>query len=437
MSKKTKRAKHRANTSASFEALLKQQLRHSEYLLDQGNFAGVLVVCEPLLHRIPKNSPLRVELLSLLGLAHAMLQHYEESYDIFTEAVTLEPKNAELWFNRGLASHYTTRVGQAVRDFERAVQCLGTQTGPMTDQMTRELEVSRSVFQEALQEQGGLLSLDQYIEREELYMQGVSSMKHHKYREGETAFRQLLDKGGKEPQYWGNLAVSLMMQQKYDEAEMALKRALEIDPGYELALSNLEKLPVIRQEIHPLDLNMIGPSSIPQQNTSESLQVYRKNSGNSSIVPHKTIEKNGDTVNATLTPFGKQTPSYSFFLNPYKDVRFTTCPRCGTKTKQRKFTLVTHVDPEYAHVMDKMCRYCFNCDLLIVHQDQLEEQLTLYFSHVNPDIIGNDYTVIGTLKLNEWKQDKDNPSIQEMLEHLHDFKEVVTFRRVSNEHINR
>jgi hypothetical protein len=37
------------------------------------------------------------------------------------------------------------------------------------------------------------------------------------------------------------------MQQRYDEAESALRRALEIDPDYELARRNLEAMPHIRR----------------------------------------------------------------------------------------------------------------------------------------------------------------------------------------------
>ena len=45
---------------------------------------------------------------------------------------------------------------------------------------------------------------------------------------------------------------------------------------------------------------------------------------------------------------GKQPPRYRFFLNPYTDVRFTTCPQCRGKTSQRKLPLVIHIDPDAA-----------------------------------------------------------------------------------------
>ncbi len=66
-----------------------------------------------------------------------------------------------------------------------------------------------------------------------------------------------------------------------------------------------------------------------------------------------------------------------------------------------------------------------------MHQDKLEEQLVTYFKISKPEIIGNDYEVIGTLDRTEWKHGiPDLLSTQEMIEHLYDFKEVVTYQRI-------
>lgn len=50
------------------------------------------------------------------------------------------------------------------------------------------------------------------------------------------------------PQPWGNLGSCLMMQERFDEAEAAWKRALEVDSTYDLAKHNLNLLPRIRKE---------------------------------------------------------------------------------------------------------------------------------------------------------------------------------------------
>ena len=63
----------------------------------------------------------------------------------------------------------------------------------------------------------------------------------------EEALRRVIEMGDAVPQPWGNLAGCLIMQERYDEAEEALHRALEIEPDYDLAQRNLALLPIIRQ----------------------------------------------------------------------------------------------------------------------------------------------------------------------------------------------
>lgn len=123
---------------------------------------------------------------------------------------------------------------------------------------------------------------------------------------------------------------------------------------------------------------------------------------------------------------GKQKPRFKFILNPHSDVRFTRCPTCQGKTKQRKLPLLIHVDPMQLIALNKTCRYCPSCDLLIAHKDEIEAFLAAFFDQSKPEVLGNDYLVLGTLDRSDWKKGVDSPrTIQDMLEDLHDFKEVL------------
>jgi hypothetical protein len=127
--------------------------------------------------------------------------------------------------------------------------------------------------------------------------------------------------------------------------------------------------------------------------------------------------------------FGKLPPQYTFILNPYTEYRFTRCPGCDKSMKQRKLPLVIHVDPMNPVALNYTCRYCPDCDLLIAHQDEIEELLAALFAEYNPSVIGNDYLVMGTMERQAWREGVKQPKgIPEMLEHLHDFKDVQTIR---------
>ena len=131
----------------------------------------------------------------------------------------------------------------------------------------------------------------------------------------------------------------------------------------------------------------------------------------------------------TVARLGKQPPRYRFFLNPYRDVRFSKCPQCSNKMGQRKLPLFIHIDPGQPLLLNKTCRYCYHCDLLIAHQDELDEIITRAFTDLNPEIVGNQYLVIGTLDRADGKRiDQLKLSIDATIEALHDFKEVVIFK---------
>lgn len=126
---------------------------------------------------------------------------------------------------------------------------------------------------------------------------------------------------------------------------------------------------------------------------------------------------------------GKQPPRYRFFLNPYQDARFSKCPQCENKMAQRKLPLFIHIDPKQPLLLNKTCRYCLHCDLLIAHQNELEELIARIFTVLNPEIVGNKYLVIGTLDRADWKRiDQNKLPVQDTIEALHDFKDVVTFK---------
>jgi hypothetical protein len=74
-------------------------------------------------------------------------------------------------------------------------------------------------------------------------------------------------------------------------------------------------------------------------------------------------------------PVGQIARPTHFFLNPYDDLRFSICPQCEKKTRQRKLPLLIWVNPHYPIALNITCKNCPDCDLLIAHHDQVENHL--------------------------------------------------------------
>ena len=130
---------------------------------------------------------------------------------------------------------------------------------------------------------------------------------------------------------------------------------------------------------------------------------------------------------------GKLLPRFDFLLNPYNALRFTRCPKCREKTILWKLRLVIWVDPHYPVSLNYTCCYCKSCDLLIAHKNEIENLLARVFHERAPKIIGNDYTVIGTMEKSDWKQGVQKPlDFQNMPDYFHDFKQVLNFELSTN-----
>jgi tetratricopeptide (TPR) repeat protein len=239
MSKKSKPSKQKKSLSVNISQadrlfdFVGQQILREDY-------TGAVTNCERLLKFLPPHSPLRVDVLAQLGTVHAMLQNYPQSYAVLTETLELAPNNADLWYNRGMSSRYTVRFGRSFRDFTRAVEL--NRRAELSEQFDEALKFSREMAEKSIKLRGPNFTLDQLIEQEDLFQQGLKLMEASQWDEADQAFQASIAMGDCLPQPWGNLGICLLMQERYDEAEAALKRALVIDPQYTIAKNNLTML---------------------------------------------------------------------------------------------------------------------------------------------------------------------------------------------------
>jgi tetratricopeptide (TPR) repeat protein len=256
MSRKSKQSKHKKQFTASLSPVDKN-LDLIGHQIFQGNYAEAVATCERLLNYLPQHTPQRIDVLDQLGTAQAMLQNFPQSYAAYTEALSLDPNNAALWLNRGMASRFTSRFGRSLRDYERAKEL--NIRPELAKKLEEELKFARKLAGNSMKLRGPDFTLDELIEQEDLFQKGLQLMEAGEWEEAEQAFQASIAMGDCLPQPWGNLGICLMMQERYDEAEAALKRALVIDPRYTLAKNNLAALPEIRRTGPPARIDITDP----------------------------------------------------------------------------------------------------------------------------------------------------------------------------------
>ena len=130
--------------------------------------------------------------------------------------------------------------------------------------------------------------------------------------------------------------------------------------------------------------------------------------------------------------FGKLPPKYSFILNPHAGTRVSSCPLCEKPTHMRKFALMIHVDDFGLMILGKTSRYCSPCELIITHQNELEEEFKHSFKQKNLAMIGKPYLVIGTVDMETWKEQMAQPggnsTLEDVRHHMADFKKVLDLK---------
>ncbi len=121
---------------------------------------------------------------------------------------------------------------------------------------------------------------------------------------------------------------------------------------------------------------------------------------------------------------------HHFFLNPYDDCAFTRCPKCDGRTRQRKRPLVVFLlFPDMTRQilsLNKTCRYCPYCDLLIAHKREVVPMLAQFMGKDTLD--EEDYFIAGTQDRAAWKanmRSADRPAAR--VEGFHVFKDVWRF----------
>jgi hypothetical protein len=135
---------------------------------------------------------------------------------------------------------------------------------------------------------------------------------------------------------------------------------------------------------------------------------------------------------AKQTKLKPENRRHYFFLNSYNDAAFTKCPKCETKTKVRKFPLVIHIEPQQLFVLNKKCRYCTSCDLIIARKSEVESFMAACFEERNLEIIGNKYLVIGTLEKHDWRsRGRILKESGDTIERMYVFKDLWDFKPIS------
>lgn len=92
--------------------------------------------------------------------------------------------------------------------------------------------------------------------------------------------------------------------------------------------------------------------------------------------------------------------------------------------------LFIHTEPHYPLILGYTCRYCAAYNLLIAHKHEIEANLTQLFRQNAPDVIGNEYLVMGVMPREIWREGMSTPRPpHEVIDHLAKFLSYTVLQR--------
>lgn len=124
---------------------------------------------------------------------------------------------------------------------------------------------------------------------------------------------------------------------------------------------------------------------------------------------------------------GALPPRYSFVLNPHAEAGFTRCPRCEAATRLRKLPLVIHVEHSAGPslvILNKTCRLCGACEMLIAHDADIARLLAA--SGFAAEGETPSFFVLGTVARPAWRAGlAGGATLGEVRARMADFKEYM------------
>ncbi len=204
--------------------------------------------------RVVKRYPNSTEGWLGLGLALAWNGDKEEGYQAIRRSVELDPTRVEAWHAMASVADmlgYSLEAWDSIRTARRLAE---EQNSP--PETRRGLEVTEAAIYQGLQRLAKEMGVDLFSEegrtllREvyEAFNDGVRALRERDNARAVASFQRVVELAPNNPRAWGNLGVALAFLGKYDEAEAALQKALDIDPTYEPARLNLAHLRNAREQ---------------------------------------------------------------------------------------------------------------------------------------------------------------------------------------------
>lgn len=167
----------------------------------------------------------------LQGVVAIQKDNLKEAIACFEEAIQIFPYFSGALHNLGCAYRRTVRLNKAVNCFKQVVEYEGISDLGLLAQ--KELDSLKSIIKKNCN-----LSLEDYLEQEELFNKAFSCLQEKQYESALSLFKEVLKLKPNHVQSYGNMGIAYGMLGDCVNALDCFDKALLLDPDYDVARTN-------------------------------------------------------------------------------------------------------------------------------------------------------------------------------------------------------
>jgi tetratricopeptide (TPR) repeat protein len=193
---------------------------------------GFIEGCSDLLGELMAEHPDYYMVQYGMGVVHAFRKQYDEAIRFFGKALEVFPYFLEAQFNLAVSYQKKLDVGNAIKAYRKVVE-MGTRGDIMTEQAHDFL----SGMEESLKKSDGV-GLDAYLKGMDKFERAFTLMENQEWEAAICKFHDCLSIVKRHYQSYGNIGICYARLGKKEQALAAFDKALEINPGYEIAAVN-------------------------------------------------------------------------------------------------------------------------------------------------------------------------------------------------------
>ncbi len=225
---------------------VQEEVDHALGMAEQGKIKKSFKAMERLAEKNPGNH----NACYGMGTLWALKGNDAEAIPWFEKAISIFPYMAEAHYNLGISYQRTYDINRMIKSLRKAVQYSDPKDPPY-----QSAHAILENLKQGLRETEGV-DLDSYIISSEKFEIAFKHMEKKQWSTAIKGFKAALIHNEKNAPTHGNLGICLAQLGRKSEALVAMDRALEIDPDYELANVNRPNIERLTEGTPPEDAEL-------------------------------------------------------------------------------------------------------------------------------------------------------------------------------------